>query len=123
MEENSLAIDAPPVAGEMAVVADDTMAGDGDGDTVSGAGPGDGAHGFRTADFSGDLRVARGRAGGDFPQCLPDALLEHRPSNIKRQVEAELRRFHETGDLGGEFLVTSFATDEFGFLETVPQVR
>src|SRR5260221_14575094 len=88
-EQRPLALDAPAVARERAVVAHDAVAGNGDGDRVGGAGVRHRAHGFRRADALRDLRVARRRAGRDLAQRLPDALLKGGAAHVERQVEAE----------------------------------
>src|SRR5262245_63378303 len=76
------------------------MAGNGDGDNIRCTSLPNSVRFFRCADTFGDLRIARRRAGRDFPQRLPDALLESRPPHIERQIETQRRCLDKTGDLG-----------------------
>jgi hypothetical protein len=87
------------------------MARDGNGDGIGGAGPGDGTHGLGTADFLGNLRVAQRRAGGDFAQRLPGALLESGAAYVEREGGLELRIFHA----GDDFREVVIAASQPGF--------
>ena len=104
-------------------MADHPVTRNGDCNAVSRAGSSDGAHGLRAADFFSDLRVARCGTSGDFPQCLPHALLKCSPSNIKRQSQAELRCFYEAHDGGDPFFKLVVATHQLGFAEAILQIR
>src|SRR5262245_45799379 len=95
LQQRALAVDAPAVAGESAVVAHDAMAGNGEGELVCGAGTRDGANGFRGTDAPGDLGVGRGGTQRDGLQSAPDLLLKRRAADIEREVEAGLRGFDE----------------------------
>lgn len=64
------------IAGELAVFADDAVAGDEDGEGVFAVGGSDCADGFRVVDELGDIAVAGGFAVGDGLEGLPDLLLE-----------------------------------------------
>src|SRR5258707_7780949 len=99
LEQGALALDAPAVARERAVVAHDAVAGNGDGDRVGGAGVRYRAHGFRHADALRDLRVGHRRPRRNLAQRLPDALLKGGAAHVERQVEAEGRRFAEAPPL------------------------
>src|SRR5258706_226695 len=94
-EQRPLALDAPAVARERAVVAHDAVAGNGDRDRVGGAGVRHRAHGFRHADALRDLRVGRSRAGRDLAQRLPDALLKGGSAHVERQIETQGRRLDQ----------------------------
>src|ERR1044072_2596415 len=85
-EQLPLALDAPAVAGEAAVAADDAVAGDGARDRVAGAGAGAGAAGARGADPRRHLGVAAGLAPGDRLQEGPHTLLECRGADVHWQV-------------------------------------
>src|SRR3989449_9947333 len=112
VEEGTLALDAPAVARERAVVAHDPVAGNGDRDRVRRASLPDGAHGFRRADALRDLRVRHRGAGRDLAQRLPDALLKGGAAHIERQVEPERRRFDEANYLGDPLLEVLVAADQ-----------
>ena len=88
-EEFAFALDAPAIAGEAAILADDAVAGDGDGDGVGADGGGDGAGGGGPAEFAGDLGVAAGFAAWDLLQRLPDALLEGGGADVEREGGGE----------------------------------
>ena len=62
-DQLALALDAPAIAGEVAVRPHHAMAGDRDRERIGAAGLGDRAHRFRLADRAGDLRVGRRLAG------------------------------------------------------------
>src|SRR4051794_7003007 len=88
VEQRALALDAPAIAREIAVGADHAMARDRDGERVGGAGLGDRADGAGRADLARDLGVARGLAGRDLAQRLPDSLLERGAADVERQRAA-----------------------------------
>src|SRR2546422_861271 len=112
VEEGALALDAPAVARERAVVAHDPVAGNGDRDRVRRASLPDCAHGFRRADALRDLRVRHRGSGRDLAQRLPDALLKGGAAHIERQVEPERRRFDEADHLGDPLLEVLVAADQ-----------
>src|SRR5436305_14163976 len=59
LQQRALAVDTPPVAAEVAVAADDAVAGDRHGQRVGGAGAAYRAHGLGTADARCHLHVGR----------------------------------------------------------------
>ena len=69
-------MNAAAVAGELAVLADDAVAGDEDGDGIGTVGSSDGAHAGRMADVGRQCLLVRARAVGGGAQCRPDALPE-----------------------------------------------
>src|ERR1044072_3473549 len=85
-EQLPLALDAPAVAGEAAVAADDAVAGEGDRDRVAGAGAGDGAAGARGADSRRHLGVAAGLAPRDRLQEGPHTVPECRGADVHWQI-------------------------------------
>ena len=87
LEQGGLAFEAPAVPGQVAVLADDAMARDDDGDRVGGAGAGDGANGSGLADGAGDLGVRARGAVGDAAKFVPDAALERGGLHVERQVD------------------------------------
>ena len=111
-QERPFAGDAPAVAGEGAVGADDAVAGDGDGDLVGGAGPGDGADGCGLADALGDFGIGGGLAEGDFGEGFPYFLLESGALNIEREKDTLAWIFDEADDFGDELLEGLVAADE-----------
>ena len=111
-QERPFAGDAPAVAGEGAVGADDAVAGDGDGDLVGGAGPGDGADGCGLADALGDFGIGGGLAEGDFGEGFPYFLLESGALNIEREKDTLAWIFDEADDFGDELLERAVSADE-----------
>jgi len=76
IEEEALPPEPAAVAGQVAVLADHSVAGDDDGDAVVPVGPGDGSHGLWTANLCCLLLVGPRLSVWDLPQALPDLLLE-----------------------------------------------
>jgi hypothetical protein len=76
VEQNALAFDAPSIAGERTVAANDTMAGNGDGKTVRGASSCHGADRRRCANAPRNLRIGDRRADWNLLEHLPHASLE-----------------------------------------------
>src|SRR5437763_2870686 len=123
-EERALALDAPAIAGEIAVAPHDAMARYDDGELVAGAGLRNGTHCSGLPQRSGDVAVGRGAAGWDFLQRTPYPRLKRRAADVERQVE----RIAGPGDIahdplgpagqrriGGEQLGRRKAAPEFGF--------
>src|ERR1700726_4697716 len=81
------------------------MARDGNGKRVGRAGAGDGPDGFWSANPLRDHRVSHGLTDWDLLQRLPHALLKGRATDIKWQVEADMRCFDEANDLRDQLLV------------------
>ncbi|HWO34719.1 MAG TPA: 2OG-Fe(II) oxygenase, partial [Candidatus Acidoferrum sp.] len=92
-EKHAFPLYAPAVARQCAIVAYHAMAGDCHCQRVGAAGLGDRAYRIRRADELCNVRVACGRARGNFPKRLPDALLKGGSADVKRKIEAECRRF------------------------------
>src|SRR6266480_3127023 len=86
-EERALALDAPAIAGEIAVAPHDAMAWHDDGELVAGAGLRNCTHGSGLPQRGGDVAVGRGAAGRDFLQRTPYPRLKRRAADIERQVE------------------------------------
>ena len=76
VEEGLLSLQAPAIAGEGAVGADDAVAGDEDGDGIGSARGGDGPDGARGADEGSQRRVGGGHAGREGLEGGPDAALK-----------------------------------------------
>src|SRR5947209_822584 len=87
VEQPALAVDAAAVPGQLAVAADDAVAGNDDGDRVLAVGQPDGAAGFGVADPLGQLAVGDGLAVGNVCKCLPYPPLEQRAGRRQRQLE------------------------------------
>lgn len=81
---------APAIAAEIAVAANDAMAGDDDGDGVGGAGSGDGTGCARIASRGRNLRVGLGAAGRDGLQIVPDLHLKSGGADVEREIDARL---------------------------------
>ena len=88
------------------------MAGDRNCQRVGRARLGHCSHCFRRADAAGNLAIARGRAGWDLLQRLPDSPLERGALDIERQVEAEPGSFHESDHLRHQLLELGIAADQ-----------
>ncbi len=85
------------------------MAWNGNGDLIGGACPGNGARCGGHPDFSRDFAITQGRPDGDFPQSLPDALLERCSANVEWKVEPQFWRFDKSDHLCDplfEFLIS-----------------
>src|SRR5262249_2620877 len=67
LQQLTLALGAPGVAGEHPVMANHAVTGNGDGEMVGGAGAGDGARSPRGADAPRDLRIGNRPARGNLP--------------------------------------------------------
>src|SRR5690606_24088019 len=96
LEQRPLALDAPAIAGQIAVAAHDAMAGDRNRDPVRRACLAHRSHRARRTDPLGELRIAERLPGRDRAQRLPDALLEGRAAQVERQVESDLGRLDES---------------------------
>src|SRR6185437_15756875 len=82
-EQLPLALDAPPIAGQLAVPAYDAMTRDDDRDVVGGAGSGDGTGCAGTTDRRGDLAIRATFAGRNRPESAPDLLLEATAARVQ----------------------------------------
>ena len=86
-QQPSLAVDACSVAGEGAVGADDTVAGNDDDDAVGSVCRSDGAHSSRCAHGLGLLPVRTGLAERDLQERIPRCSLERCPSYVDPKVK------------------------------------
>ena len=98
------------------------MAGDCNRQHVGTAGLGDDAYRFWRTDELCDIRVACGRARGNFSQRLPDALLENSSADIERKIEAECRRFDKPDHFGDELFKAGVTADKVGLRKLVLQI-
>jgi hypothetical protein len=92
VEQIALAFNAPGIAKERAIVANDTMAGNGDGKMVRGASSCHGTGRSRRADAPRDLSIGQRGADRNLLERLPHASLESSAVNIKGKVEPDPRR-------------------------------
>lgn len=92
-EEGALAVQAPAIAGQIAVLANDAVARDNDRYWIGGAGASDGANGAGFADGSRHFAIGFRRAVGDSPQFFPDAPLKRGCLYVGRQIEVRLMPF------------------------------
>lgn len=76
VQQAALAVEAPAVASQPSITADDAVAGDDDGDAIGGAGAGDGAHGAGTTDGLRDFGIGLRAACGNGLQVVPNLELE-----------------------------------------------
>src|SRR6266404_7240550 len=131
LQQGAFALDAPAVAGEGAVTADDAVARDGERDGIGGAGAGDGADGAGGADSARHVGVGARFAARNAAQLFPYALLKRGGADVERNVgEAGGRvggveRFEQAaqriphharvfGEGGGRELPTQFAGERVG---------
>jgi len=98
------------------------VAGDYDGDWVCGAGASDSADCLWHADAVRNLRVGDGLARGDFPEGLPNFLLEGCALQVERQVKPGAGLFNETDYTGDKAFVVAVAANQTRPGETVLEV-
>lgn len=87
LEQQALALEAASIAGQAPVGPDDAVAGNDDRDRIAAVGKPDRARGGGPAHTPCELAVGRRLPVWDLPQRLPDAALEGRAANHKRDVE------------------------------------
>src|ERR1022692_746975 len=80
-----LALDAPAVTAQLAILSDYAVARDRDCDSVGGAGPCYGSGRRRHADLFGYGAIGTGFSAWDLLQGLPNAALKRGRSNIQRE--------------------------------------
>ena len=85
-QDSLFALQAPEIAAQTAVGADDTVAGDQQGYGVGGTGAGHGPAGRRLAEVTGYLPVGFRAAARDGSKRLPDALLEKSCAEVEWQL-------------------------------------
>src|SRR5215467_8381153 len=122
VQQNALAFDAPSIAGERTVAANDTMAGNGDGKIVRGARSCHGADRRRCANALRNLRIGDRRADWDFLERLPHASLESSAANIKGKIQANPRRLDEPDYPSHQGFVVTIGADEMRPREAVLKV-
>lgn len=83
-EELLLAREAPAIAGEAAIAANDAVAGHDNRHGICGAGASHGTHGFRLTQRARHLGIRARGAAGNALQFLPDAALEGRGLQVQR---------------------------------------
>ena len=117
-----LALHAPAVAGQRAVVAYHAVAGNRDRQRIGGAGARHGARAGGQADAPRQFRIADGAAGGYLAQRLPDALLKGRAAYVERQVQAQGGHFDQADHPGHRLLVVRLGAAQVGLRKAVLQV-
>src|SRR6516164_4961764 len=122
VEQSAPAFDAPGIFRERAIVADHTMAGNGDGEIVRGARSGDRTCRPRGPNTPRDLGIADRLADPNLPQRLPNTLLEGRAADIKGKVEADRGCFDEADDPRDQCLIVAIATNETRFRKTILEI-
>src|SRR6516162_5267498 len=122
VEQSAPAFDAPGISRERAIVADHTMAGNGDGEIVRGARSGNRTCRPRGPNTPRDLGIADRLADPNLPQRLPNTLLEGRAADIKGKVEADRGCFDEADDPRDQCLIVAIATNETRFRKTILEI-
>ena len=112
-------LDAPAIAGEVAVGAHHAMAGNRDRKRVGAAGLRDRAHSFRLTDRARNLLVGRRLAGRDGAQSHPHLLLERGAADVEGKIQALTRRLDETDHLRHHALEFGLAPFELRAREAV----
>src|SRR5215471_7354315 len=87
LDQLTLALDAPAVAGQISIAAHHAVARDGQCDWIGGASPSHRARRRKGTDPAGQLHVGHRPSGGNGPKFLPDAALERSPTHIEREIE------------------------------------
>src|SRR4029450_1070778 len=87
VDQPAFTLDAPAIAGQAAVLADDPVTRDDQANGVRRARSRHRPNGGRRANRSRDLAVGTGLAIGDRLQILPDSPLERRRLNVDRQIQ------------------------------------
>src|SRR5262245_6403672 len=98
LEQAALALGPQTVAAELAIAADDTVAGYDQRNGIGGAGVPDRALGVGLTESAGDIAIAARLAQRDAPQFLPHPALEGGPADIERQVDVGLPAGDEVDD-------------------------
>src|SRR5262249_57301025 len=80
-------LDTPAVVRQIAIVAYDAVARNGQCDRIGGAGASDGTGRRRRADPTGQLHVSHCPSERDRAKLLPDAALERRPEQIEWEIK------------------------------------
>jgi hypothetical protein len=84
-----LAFDPPGISRERPVIADDAVAGNGDGESVRGARSGDRPSRLRGTDTPRDLGIANRLADANLSQRLPNTSLGGCAADVKGKFEAD----------------------------------
>src|SRR5208282_6842508 len=114
VKQLTLALDAPSIAGKVAVGPHHAVTRDRDRQRVGGAGLSDRAHGPRTADRFSDLGVSGRPTRRDGAERLPDPLLESGAADVKWKVQALAGRLHQADDLRDRPLERGLAALKLG---------
>src|SRR5689334_17241867 len=112
LEQRTLALDAPTVAGKRTVVAHDPVTRDRDRDRIRCAGLRNRTNGLRRTDARRDLCVAHGGTHWDLTQRLPDSLLKRSPAHVERQVQTDRGRLYEPDDFSHQGLELSISANQ-----------
>ncbi len=99
-EKGAFAPHSAAVAAELAVLGDDAVAGDEEGETVGAVRAGDGADGRGCADAAGDFLIAGGAAIRNVNQLPPDAFLKFRAAKL----EGDGKLTEASAEVGAQFL-------------------
>src|SRR5581483_4133523 len=121
-KQRPFALYPPPVSGKRAVTPNHAMARDGDSNVIGSTSPRHRPCALWRTDPLCDLGITRRRASRDVAQRLPYPLLKNRAAEIKRQVEPELRSFHEADDLRDASFKVGIAADQLRLGKTVLEI-
>ena len=99
-EQPRLARQAAAVAGECAILADNAVAGNEDGEAVGTVGGGHGAHGGRVAELFGQRLIMGGFAVGDGLQRVPHPPLKRAAGSMQRHAKLAARALEICAQLG-----------------------
>ena len=118
-QQGALALDAPGVAGQLAIAAHHPMARNHHRQRIGGAGAGHRAHRARRANARGQLTVADGVPAGNIAQRLPHPLLKSRAANIQRQAQISAGARHPANHLRHQGFVVRVARQQLGARKAV----
>src|SRR5215467_11774590 len=118
-----LALDAPAVAREIAIGADDAVARNGECDRISGAGASDRAGRGRVADPTGEFHVGHRPSDTDRAKLLPDAALKRRPAHIEHELKSLGGPVHEAYHLRQIIMDDGLVRKERGLGKAGGEVR
>ena len=122
VDQDALAVDTPGIARGRTIVANDTMAGNGDSELVRGASACHGTDGPRRANAPRNFSIGHSRAGRDFLERLPHAFLEGSAANIKRKIQPDPWLFDESDDSRHQGLVVAISADKMRLWESVLKI-
>src|ERR1700692_15591 len=122
INQSTLAVNAPCIARERAIVANHAMAGNRDGEFVRGTRACHGADSVRCTDTPCNFSIGYRRAGRHFLERLPHPFLESCAANIKGKIQPDPRCFNEPDDLRHQALVVAVGADNMRLWKAILKI-